>query len=82
MIKVVFFAQVREVLGSTGTELSTSDVQTVRDAIDLLKIQFTNWTQMINEESLLCAVNQTLVEQSHPLKDGDELAFFPPVTGG
>ena len=31
---------------------------------------------------VLAAVNQTLVELTHPLKAGDEVAFFPPVTGG
>ena len=37
---------------------------------------------MIREGKLLAAVNQTLVEFTHPLNAGDEVAFFPPVTGG
>ena len=34
------------------------------------------------EGKLLAAVNQTLVSLEHPLTEGDEVAFFPPVTGG
>ncbi|WP_251906820.1 MoaD/ThiS family protein, partial [Klebsiella pneumoniae] len=36
----------------------------------------------LEDGKLLAAVNQTLVSFDHPLTDGDEVAFFPPVTGG
>ena len=38
--------------------------------------------QALDDGKLLAAVNQTLVSFDHPLTDGDEVAFFPPVTGG
>jgi len=40
------------------------------------------WALALESGKLLAAVNQTLVPMSHPLRDGDEVAFFPPVTGG
>ena len=36
----------------------------------------------LEDGKLLAAVNQTLVSFDHSLTDGDEVAFFPPVTGG
>jgi molybdopterin synthase sulfur carrier subunit len=40
------------------------------------------WALALEEGKLLAAVNQTLVSFEHPVVDGDEVAFFPPVTGG
>ena len=40
------------------------------------------WALALEDGKLLAAVNQTLVSFDHPLTDGDEVAFFPPVTGG
>ncbi|MCD9160463.1 molybdopterin synthase sulfur carrier subunit, partial [Escherichia coli] len=47
-----------------------------------LAAQSDRWALALDEGKLLAAVNQTLVELTHPLADGDEVAFFPPVTGG
>lgn len=47
-----------------------------------LAAQSDRWALALDEGKLLAAVNQTLVELTHPLTAGDEVAFFPPVTGG
>ena len=47
-----------------------------------LAAQSDRWALALDEGKLLAAVNQTLVEFTHPLAAGDEVAFFPPVTGG
>ena len=52
---------------------------TLRDA---LAQKDDRWALALDAGKLLAAVNQTLVPMSHPLKAGDEVAFFPPVTGG
>lgn len=44
--------------------------------------QSNRWALALEDGKLLAAVNQTLVSFDHPLTDGDEVAFFPPVTGG
>ncbi|KPW39523.1 hypothetical protein ALO51_04766, partial [Pseudomonas amygdali] len=38
--------------------------------------------QVLAEQNLMCARNQELCKPTEPLSDGDEVAFFPPVTGG
>ena len=81
MIKVLFFAQVRERVGTSALEMPADfpDVATLRDA---LAQKDDRWALALDAGKLLAAVNQTLVPMSHPLKAGDEVAFFPPVTGG
>ena len=81
MIKVLFFAQVRELTGTSALELKPEyqDVATLRAA---LAEKNDRWALALESGKLLAAVNQTLVPMSHPLHAGDEVAFFPPVTGG
>ena len=73
MIKVLFFAQVRELVNTDSLTLDAS-FENVAALRAHLAAQSDRWA--------LAAVNQTLVELTHPLKAGDEVAFFPPVTGG
>ncbi|MCU5772876.1 molybdopterin synthase sulfur carrier subunit [Erwiniaceae bacterium BAC15a-03b] len=81
MIKVLFFAQVRELVGVNQLEMAAefADVEALRVS---LAAQSHRWSLALESGRLLAAVNQTLVALQHPLKDGDEVAFFPPVTGG
>lgn len=85
MINIVFFAQIREILGSDGIELNeqqSENISTVDDLVSILAKQFKNWDLVVSNGPCLCAVNQTIVPFSHEVNDGDEVAFFPPVTGG
>ncbi|MFE4109120.1 molybdopterin synthase sulfur carrier subunit [Kosakonia sp. YIM B13611] len=81
MIKVLFFAQVRELVGCDSTTIDTvfPSVEALRQH---LAAQGERWALALEEGKLLAAVNQTLVSFDHPLQSGDEVAFFPPVTGG
>lgn len=81
MIKVLFFAQVRELVNTDSLALDASfdNVEALRAH---LAAQSDRWALALEEGKLLAAVNQTLVEFSHALNAGDEVAFFPPVTGG
>ncbi|WP_179234628.1 molybdopterin synthase sulfur carrier subunit [Salmonella enterica] len=73
MIKVLFFAQVRELTGTDALDLP-ADFSTVESLRQHLTTKSDRWAR--------AAVNQTLVSFDHPLTAGDEVAFFPPVTGG
>lgn len=81
MIKVLFFAQVRELVGVDALELDATF-----PTVDALRQQLASrgdrWALALEEGKLLAAVNQTLVSMDHAIADGDEVAFFPPVTGG
>ena len=81
MIKVLFFAQVRELVGTDSLTLASSP-DTVEGLRQQLAARGARWALALEEGKLLAAVNQTLVEATHPIADGDEVAFFPPVTGG
>ncbi|MCW2258213.1 molybdopterin synthase sulfur carrier subunit [Providencia alcalifaciens] len=81
MITVLFFAQVRELVGTDRLELSEHypNVESLRQS--LVK-RSDRWALALEDGKLLTAVNQSFVPTTHPLMDGDEIAFFPPVTGG
>ncbi|WP_192458483.1 molybdopterin synthase sulfur carrier subunit [Musicola keenii] len=81
MINVLFFAQVRELTGTDRLSLPPeyADVAALRQA---LCARGERWALALEDGRLLAAVNQSLVTMTHPLADGDEVAFFPPVTGG
>lgn len=81
MINVLFFAQVRELIGCDRLTLDAifPSVEALRQH---LAARNDRWALALEEGKLLAAVNQTLVSFDTPLTDGDEVAFFPPVTGG
>ncbi|MGG4608616.1 molybdopterin synthase sulfur carrier subunit [Providencia sp. Me31A] len=81
MITVLFFAQVRELVGTDKLEIAES-YQKVEELRQALSQQSDRWALALEEGKLLAAVNQSFVSLDHPLVDGDEVAFFPPVTGG
>jgi len=76
VVTVKFFASLREHVGQAETEILVSDAQTVA-AVWLLS---TN--DMALPENTLMAVNMEYVDADYPVRQGDEVAFFPPVTGG
>ena len=74
-IEVKFFASLRERLGKEREEVNPSDVHTVTD------VWRTCTAQDIPANTLI-AVNMEYVSADQVVSDGDEVAFFPPVTGG
>ena len=82
MIKVLFFAQVRELLGTDSLTLDSHGLSTVEAVRQQLIARGDRGALALEEGKLLAAVSQTLTTFDHPLAAGDEVAFFPPVTGG
>lgn len=79
-IKVLYFASLREQIGRASDAIELADLnKTGVTAIDA-------WKQATGQEDLsddlLIAVNQEYTSADSLLEDGDEVAFFPPVTGG
>ena len=79
-LKVVFFARYREVLGLDGEALEGEFVSIEQLRAHLMQ-RGGAW-QVLVESNLMCARNEELCKLAEPLADGDEVAFFPPVTGG
>jgi sulfur-carrier protein len=83
MINILFFAALRERLNCEQYQLNhNGNILDVAAVLCQLKDINNNWHQELSRADLLCALNQQLVSLNTPVKDGDELAFFPPVTGG
>jgi molybdopterin synthase sulfur carrier subunit len=81
MINIRFFAMLRERLGVDKVDFQYTDEKTVFDIKQKLIARGEPWT-LLAEQDVLIAVNQTLTSASATVNDGDEIAFFPPVTGG
>ena len=79
-LKVVFFARYREVLGLDGEAVEGEFVSIEQLRAHLMQ-RGGAW-QVLAEPNLMCARNEELCKLAEPLADGDEVAFFPPVTGG
>jgi len=78
-IVVKFFARYREVLGVDELAVE-GDFASVDDVRRFLLLR--EGTQVLGEQNLMCARNEDLCSLAEPLADGDEVAFFPTVTGG
>jgi molybdopterin synthase sulfur carrier subunit len=79
-IKVLYFARYRELLGLDGERLD-GDFAVLDDVRQALVAKGGHYA-LLAEQNLMCARNEELCRLDEPLEDGDEVAFFPPVTGG
>lgn len=82
MIHVLFFAQLREQLNCQDIHLNIDTPCTIATVKDALLQHNSTWQTYLNVNTILCAVNQTMVDDKHIVNADDEVAFFPPVTGG
>ena len=83
-VKLLFFAGLREQLGSAGEEIELPDtIATVEALRAHLRARGGAFEKVLSQKALVrAAVNQSMVQPSARIMAGDEVAFFPPVTGG
>ena len=83
MIKILYFASLREKLGTSGESLALpAGVNDVGGVLATLAVRGGEWASLASVKNLKSAVNQDMARRDTPVKAGDEVAFFPPVTGG
>ena len=81
-VKVLYFAGLREQLGTPGEDLDVKPT-TVAGLRSQLIARGGAWQSALAQgKALRVAVNQEMAQPTTPVKPGDEIAFFPPVTGG
>ncbi|HTZ76683.1 MAG TPA: molybdopterin converting factor subunit 1 [Stellaceae bacterium] len=83
-MKLLYFAWLRTKIGIAEESLDPpAGVATVGALLDWLKRRGPGFADALKDASVVrVAVNQTYVPSDHPIKPGDEVALFPPVTGG
>lgn len=81
-IHVLFFAQLREHLGTAELVLDCTHISSVTELIAYLINSRPEWEQYLTNSNMLIAVNQNYAARDARIAGGDEVAFFPPVTGG
>ena len=77
-VSLKFFASFRLLTGTAGMELEVPDGITTSDLLEMVREMYDGF----NEKKLLYAVNGEYVGDDVRLKEGDSIAFFPPVSGG
>ena len=84
MVTVLYFASLRESLGVAREQLAIPEATaTVSTLVESLRSRDGRFTEAFAPgKSWRVAVNQQMASLGTPLKPGDEVAFFPPVTGG
>jgi len=78
-IFVKLFALGRELIGKNELNLQLESGATVQDVLDQLGRDYQDFGRL---SSFMIAVNMEYTETNHVLKDGDEVAIIPPVSGG
>ena len=84
MITVLYFARLREALGKSSERIELpANVRDLEGLRAFLVARGGAWEQeLAPSKPVRAAVNQAMAVGDVPLADGDEVAFFPPVTGG
>ena len=83
-MKVLYFAWLRAKTGTASEDISPpAEVRTVGDLMQWLAGNRPGFAEALAAPGVIrAAVNQDYADPEHPVRPGDEIAFFPPVTGG
>lgn len=86
MLKILFFGQLKEITQTEGLEINIIQngeiLNTVANLRSLLQEKGDVWDEYLAYGKALVAVNQEMTSDDTAINNGDEIAFFPPVTGG
>ena len=84
MVTVIYFARLREALGRSSEQIALpADVRDLAALRQMLRSRGGAWAdELADNKPVRAAVNQDVAQGDTRITDGDEIAFFPPVTGG
>lgn len=82
-VTIWYFARIKEAVDCDRETLQLQDdVDTVADLVNFLSERGERWRKALKDEKVLVAINQAVASMNTAVSDEDEIAFFPPVTGG
>jgi molybdopterin synthase sulfur carrier subunit len=79
-IELLLFASIKEKIGKSKIEIEANEFCTVQNLLDILFLQYPTINSYT--KSLLVSVNQEFADHSQIISAKDEVAIFPPVSGG
>ena len=83
MITIKYFAKIRETIQQDGQEIDYAPtMSSIQDVIDYLSTLSPAHDAALSDDNLMAALNEDYVPLTAAISDGDEIAFFPPMTGG
>lgn len=81
-VTIRFFARLRESLNTESLTMAITPGTTAGGVLQTLAQKGGAWEQLTASQPVMIAVNQAMAKPETTLRDRDEVAFFPPVTGG
>lgn len=81
-LKLRYFASVREAIGKGAEDLTTEAATLAQLRDELIARGGSYATALARGKAVRMALDQVMADESTPLREGAEVAFFPPVTGG
>ena len=83
-ISILYFARIKEAVNYSSESIDLPmDINTVTALKNYLALRGENWANLFNGKQVVrAAINHALVDDLAVINAGDEIAFFPPVTGG
>jgi|TARA_B100001939_G_scaffold329830_1_gene326408 molybdopterin synthase sulfur carrier subunit len=83
-LKILYFAKIKEVIGKSEDSITINEQTTVKDIVEKLKIINESYKLAFQDlKNIKCSVNCNYIDSFQTkVTNNDEIAFFPPVTGG
>ena len=82
-MKILYFANIRQTIGIIEEQIDIDETYTVEEIIKILVKKNEKYKKAFsNIDNIKCSINLNFVKLNAKVKNTDELAFFPPVTGG
>jgi len=82
-LKIIYFASIRESIGVSQEKIKISEPCSILELVDMLIKKDKKYKSVFSDlKKIKCALNFSYVDYNTIVSDEDELAFFPPVTGG
>lgn len=83
-MKILYFAKIKEVIGKSEDSITIKEKTTVKDIVEKLKLINESYKLAFQDiKNIKCSVNCNYINSFQTkVTNNDEIAFFPPVTGG